>query len=146
MKKKLKFRDLFCLIADGMAKPIFGYENLYYVTVYGDIISTKNFKQGKIILLEQTINTSGYLQVGLYKDSRIKSHRIHRLVAQAFIPNPENKPQINHINEDKLDNRIENLEWCTSEYNINYGTRNVRSRETRIMNNLRKTNLDNTEK
>lgn len=141
MKKKLKFRDLFCLIADGFAKPVVGYENLYYVTTDGHIISTKKFKKEKIILLEQTINSSGYLSVSLYKNNKTKTHRVHRLVAQAFIPNPENKPQINHKNENKLDNCVENLEWCTLEYNINYGTRNERARSTRIMNNKKKGNI-----
>lgn len=66
----------------------------------------------------------GYLGVRLYKNSKGVTKKIHRLVAEAFIPNPNNLPQVNHINEDKTDNRVENLEWCTSEYNNNHGTRN----------------------
>lgn len=63
-----------------------------------------------------------YYAVKLSKDGIIKQFRVHRLVAQAFIPNPDNLPQVNHINENKFDNRVENLEWCTNEYNLLYGS------------------------
>lgn len=71
----------------------------------------------------------GYLTVGIrYPGSRMKRRRfVHRLVALAFIPNPRNLPQINHKDEDKKNNRIDNLEWCTNEYNQRYGTKTRRS-------------------
>lgn len=70
----------------------------------------------------------GYLQVQLWKDKKDKWSTIHRLVAQAFIPNddPEHKTQVNHKDEDKTNNFVDNLEWCTKGYNTNYGTRNDR--------------------
>ena len=66
--------------------------------------------------------------VGLYNGSGIRrTFQIHRLVAQAFIHNPQNFPQVNHKNENKKDNRAENLEWCTGLYNMNYGSRKERT-------------------
>ena len=62
--------------------------------------------------------------MNLCKNNKTKTHRVHRLVAEAFIPNPKSLPQINHKDEDKSNNHVNNLEWCTSLYNINYGTRN----------------------
>lgn len=97
-----------------------GYED-YAVTTDGEVwsIKSKNW-------LKPRINGSGYLQVALYKGGKRKSFYIHRLVALAFIPNPMNLPQINHKNEDKKDNRLENLEWISTKDNCNYGTRNER--------------------
>ena len=68
--------------------------------------------------------SNGYLQVGLWKNGKGKNHYMHRLVAEAYIPNPENLPQINHRDENKTNNCLQNLEWCDHKYNINYGTRN----------------------
>lgn len=97
-----------------------GYEN-YEVRPNGDVINTvtdRVLKPGK--------DGSGYLFVHLYKNSKPKKFLIHRLVSQAFIPNPLNLPFVNHKDEDKTNNKVENLEWCTHEYNLNYGTRNER--------------------
>lgn len=68
-----------------------------------------------------------YLAVSLSKDGVARKVRIHRLVANAFIPNPENKPEVNHLNEDKMDNQVENLCWATSKENMNHGTRTERA-------------------
>lgn len=76
-------------------------------------------------------NKGGYGVVHLKKDGKCYTPYVHRLVALAFIPNTENLPQINHKDENKLNNRVENLEWCTNQYNCNYGTRNRRISENK---------------
>ncbi len=81
----------------------------------------------KGIFLRQQISKFGYPRVELKQDGRTYTAAVHRLVAAAFIPNPDNLPQVNHKNEIKTDNRVENLEWCTCSYNINYGTRNAKT-------------------
>lgn len=99
-------------------KMIPGYEGLYMVSNKGRV---KNFRTGRILRQHKT--NCGYFGVTLSKNGKVKLFSVHRLVAMAFIPNPYNLPEVNHINEDKTDNRVENLEWCTPEYNRNYGTR-----------------------
>ena len=89
------------------------YEGMYEVSNLGRVR-----RDGKI--LKPFKNKKGYLLVSLFKNGTKKNARIHRLVAQSFIPNPQNLPQINHKDEDKTNNAVENLEWCTCEYNINY--------------------------
>ena len=82
------------------------------------------------------INDRGYTVVSLYKDKRLKTFRVHRLVAQAFIPNKNNLPEVNHRDEDKTNNVITNLEWCTREYNLAYGTRGIRQSKTMKENRI----------
>lgn len=93
----------------------------YYVSNLGRIKSTK---KSKVMILKQVSTKNGYSRVWLYNSSKGKAHLIHRLVAKAFIPNPKNLPQVNHINEDKTDNCVENLEWMTAKENINWGRHN----------------------
>lgn len=81
-------------------------------------------KQGQLIKQEIQISKTGYSQVMVGISSKNKMHRliVARLVAKTFIPNPENLPQVNHIDENSLNNNVDNLEWCTAKYNSNYGT------------------------
>lgn len=85
-------------------------------------------RRGKI--LSPKTHRNGYLCVVLCKDRKQKMYYIHRLVASAFIPNPDNLPQVNHKDEDKSNNRVENLEWCSAKYNTNYGSANDRRCES----------------
>jgi predicted transcriptional regulator YheO len=96
----------------------------YSVSSYGRVRNDKNGRIRKSIINIR----NGYLQVNLCKNGKVKTYNIHRLVALAFIPNddPLHKTQVNHKNENKTNNTVENLEWCTPEYNANYGTRNKR--------------------
>lgn len=83
-------------------------------------------------LLQPYLNNNGYLKIKLVnKDGIRKNLLVHRVIAEAFLPNPDNLPEINHKDENKLNNAIDNLEWCTRDYNINYGTRNERSSQTK---------------
>lgn len=93
------------------------YDGDYSVSNYGRI---RNNETGK--LLKPCIVSNGYLAVTLKKQRKRKSVRIHRLVAKAFLANPEGFPQVNHKDENKRNNCIENLEWCDCGYNINHGT------------------------
>lgn len=79
-------------------------------------------RKGRKMLKPLFTKNTGYYMVCLYNEFGAKRVLIHRLVADAFLSNPNNYPVVNHINEDKTDNRVENLEWCTRSYNINYGT------------------------
>lgn len=97
-------------------------DDRYSVSNLGRVKS--NYGNKERILKQRVVN--GYLKVNLYKNTVMKSVSVHRLVAEAFIPNPENLPQVNHKDENKENNHIDNLEWCTSEYNCNYGTRSSR--------------------
>lgn len=98
-------------------KDVEGYEGLYQVSNEGNV---RSLKKG-IILKAANVN-NGYLAVQLWDNGIPKMKLIHRLVAEAFIPNPDNLPQVNHKNEDKALNIVENLEWCSAKYNMNYGT------------------------
>lgn len=125
-------------------RAVIGYEGLYAVTEDGRVWSYKRNK-----FLTPVSNGKGYLQVCLSKDGKVKRHYVHRLVAEAYIPNPDNLPQINHKNEIKKDNSVGNLEWCDNQYNIDYSlSKPIRCVETgevfnSIMDCARKYNLQN---
>ena len=95
-------------------KDIAGFEGLYQVSNLGRV---KTLKSGKI---KATGNCRGYLYVTLSKNSIYKSYSVHRLVAQAFLENPDNLPQVNHIDQNKQNNKVSNLEWCDNQYNQRY--------------------------
>ena len=101
------------------------YEGLYAVTSCGKVWSYYSKK-----FLVPLVDKYGYLIVHLYKDRKMKNCRVHRLVAEAYIPNPDNLPQINHKDENKANNCLQNLEWCDVSYNINYGTHNKKVSNT----------------
>ena len=113
-------------------KDIEGYSGLYQVSDLGNVkaLGNGNSNNSKERILKTNKNHKGYLLVGLSKQGKRKQHLVHRLVAMAFIDNPNNLEQINHRDECKTNNASSNLEWCTNEYNINYGTHNQRVAES----------------
>ena len=114
------------------------YEGLYQVSNFGRIKSLPRHKIKTDKILKTCKNIWGYLYVSLCKDAIVKKYKVHRLVAECFLPNPDNLPQVNHKDECKTNNFVfinndgtvdldkSNLEWCTPSYNVNYGTRNKR--------------------
>ena len=112
-------------------RDITGYEGYYQVSSEGRVksLERKN-SQGRTVkerILKGTQDKDGYLKIGLYGSTgKQKWFQVHRIVGEAFIQNPDENPQINHINEIKTDNRACNLEWCTCKQNINHGSRNER--------------------
>lgn len=98
----------------------------YEVSNIGRVCS---FKGEYPKILKPRKNHKGYLIVGIYSGGKKVTKKVHRLVAKAFVPNPENKPEVNHIDEDKENNVAENLEWVTCKENNNHGTRNRRMAE-----------------
>lgn len=103
-----------------MIKDIPGYEGLYSVDDCGNVHSS--YRGGRIL---SGVCANGYLSVHLSRGGAATTRLIHRLVAEAFIPNPENKPQINHIDGDKLNNAVANLEWVSAKENSEHRDRVV---------------------
>lgn len=91
----------------------------YYVSNFGNVKNSKGKK------LKKHLHRDGYVEYLLYKDKKHYHVKAHRIVAMAFIPNPDNLPQVNHIDEVRTNNSVDNLEWCTARYNSNYGSRNT---------------------
>jgi hypothetical protein len=106
-------------------KSVVGYEGLYEVDSLSRIFSKISGKQ-----MKQWTTTRGYKSVSLTKNGKEKNVFVHRIVAEAFVPNRKGYPFVNHKDEDKTNNLPENLEWCTAKYNSNYGTAVKRRLET----------------
>lgn len=116
-------------------KDIEGYEDKYQVSNFGSVRSLKDShgnSRVKILKAFYTGRDRDYKSVKLTKNSKSTTFQVHRLVANAFIPNPNNYPCVNHKKEfEKWNNSVSNLEWCTYEYNCNYGTHNLRATQNR---------------
>lgn len=100
-------------------KDIPGYEGKYRISNYGNVWNVKKDRYHEVEKI-----WSGYLRTTLCKDGKAKHYSVHRLVAEAFVPNPNEYPQVNHVDEIKWNNKATNLEWVTGKQNANYGTRN----------------------
>ena len=118
-------------------RPVQGYEGHYEVDAAGNVYSVKRGRN----LLVKRINPSGYEVVTLCKNGVQKTMRVHRIVASAFIPNPDNLPIINHKDENRINNSVENLEWCTPRYNLMYG--GARERASNKMRGRKHTDMHN---
>ena len=116
---------------DEIWKDIKDYEGLYQVSNWGRVKSFDTYKKGKNgsirfykgKILKLKTNKDGYSQIGLWKNGKRKYFLVHRLVAEAFISNTDNLPCVNHKDENKQNNVVSNLEWCSAQYNNTYGTR-----------------------
>jgi hypothetical protein len=120
-----------------------GYESLYQVSNIGRVKRLAKLKQNYNVntktldmittpekIVKPQLDKNGYYRIGLTKDYKRSFHFVHRLVAKAFVSNLDNLPCVNHKDECKTNNSVSNLEWCTSKYNCNYGTRNIRVAES----------------
>lgn len=138
IKKKNEYVEIVDLDNE-VWKDIKGYEGLYKISNIGRIKSLGRLKtNGKNkyisheIILKPWVNAQGYLCAALWaKGKKVKTMLVHRLVAEAFIPNPNNYPYVNHMDENKQNPKAENLEWCTMEYNFKYGTALERMAESK---------------
>lgn len=128
-----------------------GFEGYYQVSNLGRVRSLdryvkhssggKQLVKGKV-LIQYERGKTGYMCVRLSKNNEITNYNVHRLVAEAFIPNPLNLPCVNHKDEDKTNNHVDNLEWCTYQYNNTYGTAIERRAKKHSINMLGKTNTN----
>ena len=114
-------------------KPIIGYENLYKINNYGEVLSLRSNK-----ILKPNNNGIGYFIIQLCKNGKRKNYLIHRLVAEHFLDNPNNLPEVNHKDEDKSNNFVNNLEWCKHKYNMNYKRLQKRQQISKEYNKLLK--------
>ena len=101
-------------------KDVVGYEGLYQVSNLGRVKSLPKYHFNRTIILKKWIDKKGYEHISLSKNNNIKHKSVHRLIAETFIPNPENKLEVDHINGIPSDNRVVNLRWCTRKENCNF--------------------------
>ncbi len=99
-----------------------GYEGLYQISNLGNVKSLHYNKSNRQVILKPRMSRHGYCRVGLHLKGKSKDFYIHRLVANAFLDNPNNLSDINHKDEDKTNNCVDNLEWLSHKENMNYGT------------------------
>lgn len=114
-------------------KDVKGYEGIYQISNYGRLKEIIQWNPGKHIwetreriLTPSSNGRGGYMLYGLRKDKKRKNHYIHRMVAEAFLDNPNNYPVVNHIDYNRKNNKVENLEWCTQLYNNRHSSCNMR--------------------
>lgn len=114
-------------------KDVPNYEGLYQVSNFGRVKSfrkSSKFRCQSEYILKPNVASHGYAEVTLYNKTVRRKFLVHRLIASVFLPNPNNFPQINHKDENKLNNAVNNLEWCSAEYNNAYGTARIRKIDT----------------
>lgn len=119
----LKKRDM----ENTIEKMIPDFDDMYKGDVQGNIWSKKSGEWRK---MQPKKTKTGYLLITLFKNGSYKTFLVHRLIAKLFIENPYNLPEVNHKDEDKTNNCVDNLEWCTHEYNVNYGSRTEKASMT----------------
>ena len=129
-------------------KDIKGYEKLYQVSNLGKVRRIKfinnRTQKDKIKMLKLIKDKKGYLKINLWKNNKSKMFLVHRIVAETFILNPNNLPQVNHKDENKSNNCVENLEWCSQKYNNNYGNRLNNIRKKLMEKNVKEKMKNNT--
>ena len=142
---------VYCIMKNEIWKPIRGYEGVYEVSSLGRVRSLDRYVKHYTGVLRKlkgkylaTTISNGYLSTGLTKNGKTKTHNIHRLMGVSFIPNPENKRCINHIDGNKLNNSLENLEWTTDKENLNHAWDNGLCENVRNASRKRKGVWKNT--
>lgn len=122
-------------------KPIIGYEGLYEISNFARVKRLRRYKSNHSkmqfipeCILKQTIMNNGYLSVGISLNCKRKCFLVHRLLAIHFIPNPNNYSYINHIDGNKLNNNLDNLEWCTQQYNVIHSYNNNLNKRKKKVN------------